>query len=111
MVGKPACVEVRIDGHIVAIALGRGEQRLELDLFDRFFLGGAAPGLADGLEDFGVGEERELLGDPGLPLQQGEIVRPLDDLQVVPEFPDGGLCRGSPLREREHAHHLWEVGV
>ena len=34
-IGQPARVEVRIDGHVVAEALGRGEQRVELDLLDR----------------------------------------------------------------------------
>ena len=33
-VGQPARVEVRIDRHVVAEALGRGEQRVELDLLD-----------------------------------------------------------------------------
>ena len=33
-IGQPARVEVRIDRHVVAEALGRGEQRVELDLLD-----------------------------------------------------------------------------
>ena len=34
-----------------------------------------------------------------------------DDLQVVPEFPDGRLHRAAAVRQRQHAHHLREVGV
>ena len=60
LIGQSASVKVRIDGHVVAEALGRREQRVELDLLDGFLFSLAALCCADGLENLIVRERRQL---------------------------------------------------
>ena len=74
-----------INGHVVAKALGRREQRLELDLLHGPLTRLPALGLVNGLEDLLVREWSELLGDLRLLLHEGEVRSVLDDLEIVPE--------------------------
>ncbi len=111
-VRQPARVEVLVDGHVVAEALGGGEDRLELDLLHGP-LGprGAALQVIDRREDLVVGERRERRDHRRLPLHEREARRVVDDRQVVPELPHRRLHRRPPLRQRQHADHLREPGV
>ena len=95
-IGQPARVKVRIDRHVVAKALGRGEQRVELDLLHRPLAPLARSCVADGREHLLVAEGREPLRDPRLPLQEGEVARVVDDLQVVPQLGDDRLAPRVP---------------
>ena len=58
-------VEVGVDRHVVAVALGRRQQRIELDFLDRPL--GRAPMLAalDGVEHLVVGVARQASRDVG----------------------------------------------
>src|SRR5439155_337577 len=71
-IGQPAGVEVRIDGHVVAKALGRREQCFELDLFHRPLALLAALDLLDGVKDLIVREWCQLLRDSREPLEHSE---------------------------------------
>jgi len=73
-------VEVRIDRHVVAEALRRGEKGVKLDLFDRALFRGTSLATADRFEHLLVGERVEPFGDPRLLLQKGEVRSIIDDL-------------------------------
>ncbi len=61
--GQPAGVKIWIYGNVVTKSLGRGEQRLQLDLLHGLLAAPAALGLADGLEDLRITKRSEFLRD------------------------------------------------
>ena len=101
VLGQPARVEVGIDRHVVAKALGRAEQRVELDLLDRSLGRPARSDLLDRGEHLVVGERRELRGDlRASSCRKLSSLLGLDDLEVVPELLHGRLDRGLLVRQR-----------
>ena len=108
---QAARVEVRIHRHVVAKALGRGENRLELDLLDGPLAFPTALDRTNDLEDFIVGEGLELLRDLRKALEYGQRIDGVHGLQETPQLSHGRLHGRPPIREREHAHHLREVRV
>ena len=54
VIGQPASVKVLIDGHVIAKALGRGEQGVQFDLLDGFLFSLAALGSTDRFKNFVV---------------------------------------------------------
>ncbi len=113
VVGQPAGVEVGVDRHVVAVALGRGEQGVELDQLDRPLSRAAALALGDRVQHVVVGVTGQSQRRPaGLRLMNASSSASVDDLEDPPR---ARRPRRRPRRpasgQRQRAHHLGEVGV
>jgi hypothetical protein len=111
VVRQPASMKVLIHGHVVAEALRRRKQGVELDLLDRLFISLAALGRADGLENFVVRVWRKFFGDLRETLEHGKRLHRIHRLQQIPDFLYGSFNPASPVRQRQHADDLREVRI
>jgi len=86
-VWQPAGVKIRINRDVVAKALWRSEQCVELHLFHRSLGRLAGFSFADSRKNFIVDICREPLSDPGLLFEEREVVRVIDDSVSRPTVP------------------------
>ena len=104
-------MKVGIDRHVVAKALGCGEEGFQFDLLDGSLVCLAALSFTYRRENLVVAEWGEPLRDLRLLLQKREVCGVVDDLEIVPKLSNGRLHRASAVRQRQHAYHLGEIRV
>jgi hypothetical protein len=111
VVGQAPRVKVGIDGDVITESLRGSEQRIQLDLLHRSLVGLSSPAGMDCVKHLLVRKLRQLLRHLYFLLHEGEPGGVLDDVEIIPKLGDDALHGCLPVRQRQHCHHLREVGV
>jgi hypothetical protein len=106
IVGKPPGVEVGIHGNVIAETFGHSEERIQLNLLDRSLVNSSISMCVNCFEYFVVFKGCEALGDDGLLLEESQVFRGLNDLQVAPQLGNCSLHFTRTVGQRQNTQHL-----